>query len=255
MSMSNQDTSNNKPEVFPSIDGIAAVHEPKVVVYDSRSAGTVGIQPANFRSAYQERRPESGKLGADGLLGSSEAEKAEPTLEQKLLTAELKGYEKGKAEEKIASQNQIEETLSGFKELLSSLEQSVRENEKNLSSEAVKLSIQIAEKVIRKSLGKDPAALAASVASFLESANKTEPVCILCDKDSVQALKTQMTSLAQRLQITEWVVEEDHELQQGDLRVTFGPATVDARVNHRLERIEQALFRELGLESHEGNIQ
>lgn len=255
MSMSNQDNSNDKSQVFPSIDGITAAAEPTVVVYDSRSAGTVGIQPANFRSAYQEQQRESERLKAEALLNSSEAEKPEPSLEQKLLTAELKGYEKGKADVKLASQNEIDETLAGFKEALSNLENSVRENEKNLSSEAVKLSIQIAEKVIRKSLGKDPSALAASVASFLESANKTEPVRILCSKESVQALRTQMTSLAQRLQITEWVVEEDHELQQGDLRVTFGPATVDARVNHRLERIEQALFRELGLESHEGNIQ
>lgn len=250
--MSNPEDSKGKRDIFRSLDGVTADHEARAVIYDARTEGHAGIQPAAFTEIHKD-------LGGDGATSGRDPADArvaqEKTQEEQIQEAEKKGYDRGILEAQNASKAEFEQSLLEARELLAQMETGFRNAEGSLSTEAVLLAMQIAEKVIRKSLGKDPAALAANVESFLGPVDKAQPVRIHCHPDSAESLRAQMGRVAERLQISEWVVEEDHELHAGDLLVSFGPATIDARVNHRLERIEQALYRELGLESHEGNIQ
>jgi flagellar assembly protein FliH len=233
------------------VDGAKANHEPTSVIYEARNVGPTGIQPA----AFHEIQSGQGSNWANPQ-GHQDASPPPPiSHEEECRLAEQKGYERGLQEARDASHAEHEQNLAEVKELVGKLETGFREAEGSLSKEAVLLAMQISEKVLRKSLGKDPAALAANVESFLGSADTSQPVRILCHPESTEALRDQMNRVAERLKIAEWVVEADHELQAGDLLVSFGPATIDARINHRLERIEQALYRELELESHEGNIQ
>jgi len=250
--MSSPEDSKDKGSIFRSLDGVTADHEARAVIYDARTDGQAGIHPAAFTEIHTDLgggRPTSDQDSADAHLAQ------EKTQEEQIQEAEKKGYERGILETQNANKAEFEQSLLEAKELLAQMETGFRNAEESLSTEAVLLALQIAEKVIRKSLGKDPAALAANVESFLGTVDKAQPVRVHCHPDSAESLRAQMGRVAERLQITEWVVEEDHELQAGDLLVSFGTATIDARVNHRLERIEQALYRELGLESHEGNIQ
>ena len=260
--MSNPEDRKPGEGIFTSLDGAKATHEPTAVIYDARTAGKLGVTSASFLEiAVGEDAPtdesESDDTNQEGEAPSADEELAVPEVspEEKLRIAEQTGYDRGLAEGKEAQKAEYETQLSELSGAMNQLEQGVRASESNLSKEAVLLAMQIAEKVLRKSLAKEPAALAASVESFLGSADNEQPVRIHCHPDAVEALRNQMTQVAQRLQVTQWVVEADHELQAGDLLVGFGPATIDARITHRMERIEQSLFRELGLESHEGNIQ
>lgn len=197
---------------------------------------------------FEDVRKKAGH-GPGGRTPAPPPERAiDPEVERKKLEeADRRGYERGVAE---AHKQQVDfegSVARRFEGALNALERALAHAENEATKDAVRLAVMIAEKIVRRTLAEDPEALAAAVS---ESANHTEgstPLRVVCDAQGAAKLRPQLDDLTRTLHLPRIEVEEDTRLATGDLMLYRGPTTLDARVQTRVQRIEQALWRELGL--------
>jgi flagellar biosynthesis/type III secretory pathway protein FliH len=203
--------------------------------------------PAKF--AFQDVRQKSAPVAA-----KAEAPRMDPEVErQKLLDAELRGAERGMAEAK-RDQEVFEMSLAArVQGALAALERALEHTEAAATKDAVRLALMIAEKIVRRTMAVDPEAVAAAVAATIEHTDGSAGVRVVCDNKTASTLRAQLDDLTRTLRITKIEVEEDARMHTGDLMLHRGSTVLDARVETRVQRIEQALCRELGFDLNEGN--
>jgi flagellar biosynthesis/type III secretory pathway protein FliH len=172
----------------------------------------------------------------------------DPELERKKLEeAERRGYEKGLHEAQRAQVDFEGSVGRRFEGAVNALERALANAETAATKDAVRLAVMIAEKIVRRTLADDPEALAAAVADSAMHTEGTAPLKVVCDTQGAAKLRPQLDDLTRTLHLPKIEVEEDGRLATGDLMLYRGPTTLDARVQTRVQRIEQALWRELGL--------
>jgi len=137
-------------------------------------------------------------------------------------------------------------------ETLHQLADKVRDLERQSDNDALQLAIQIAEKVIRRKITADRESLVSMVMNVLSQAEGGAPVHIRCDPTTAEQIKRSLTHSMRSMGIEDWTIQEDAELKSGDIVISQGPMTLDARIETRLQRIERALLRELKLETNDG---
>jgi len=185
--------------------------------------------------------------GAEPGLGEG-SENAEPvdTPEQ---VAYKEGYAAAKAEFAAAQAqlaSRVEETLAYLNKALDSAE-------RNLDQQTLRLAIMVAEKLACRALQQDPEAVIARAFEALSHEQNDLPLSVVADPATASVLRNQLAQLRSSLQISAIEIEEDSRLAPGDMRLSRGAITLDARMATRLVRIRGALERELGLEIQESD--
>lgn len=189
---------------------------------------------------------------------TSEATKAEPAavedrgriaaLEAQLVSVRDEGYARGKNESDSAlraTQSGLQERMDGF---VHYLQKGLEAHEVDMATQAVKLAFAIAEKIIKRSLQTTPEALRETLLEALKLTDGGDVVRVEAHPETARSLKSQLDELAAMVEATHIRVEEDRHLAPGDLMIYRGTSTVDARLSTRLERVQRAVLRELGLD-------
>ena len=160
---------------------------------------------------------------------------------------ERSAYERGFAEGQNAAASAAESMLSRFDGAIGHLSRALEKTEETATRDSVKLALRIAEKLVRKAMAEDPETLAAAVVSAVQHTAGDEPLTVTFDGSTATGLKLQIDELVQSLGISRIDVTEDPTLSPGDLMLSRGSTMLDARITTRVDRIERALMRELGM--------
>ncbi len=207
------------------------------------------IAPATFRES-RRGRPVLGARGGDANAEPL-APPPPPTPKVDVEAERNAAYERGFAEGQMAAASGAEQMFERFEGTIAHLERSLANAEAKMSREAVRLALQVAEKIVRVSLSEDREALTAAVTYAAQHTSGDDPLRISCDASTARGLKIQIDELVSSLGVPQIEVLEDPSLQPGDLMLSRGPAIVDARVDTLFNRVEQSLLRELGMAADE----
>ena len=265
LSKGQDDGSQTQPGVrsalFTEIHSAKPTRGVHATEYPSIRPGTSGVSEANFsdiQAQLADKIRQEIERGERVIPPSTEELKLRE--ERRRLDAqnelEQTAYQRGKTEStqefavtKSELQQNFDEQLKEISETVQRLSEAVRNFEHQANADALDLAIQIAEKVIRKKLTADREAMVASVLEVLTQADGPAPLHITCAPNVAEQIKLSMSHGMRSMGIEEWVVQENADLESGDLLISQGPMTLDARLETRLERIRRALLRELKLEN------
>lgn len=156
-------------------------------------------------------------------------------------------YERGFREGQADAASSAESMIERYDGAIAQLTKALQRTEEVATRDSVRLALRIAKKLVRKAMADDPEALALAVTSAVEHTAGDDPLTVTCDGKTAAGLKLQIDELVSSLGVSKIDVAEDPGLEPGDLMLSRGSTTLDARIETRADRIEQALLRELGL--------
>ena len=193
-----------------------------------------GVRPFNFGA-------DSNSSSAKNA-GSQDAQ-AEPEVSAEEL-AYQKGYNAAKSEFAAAQAD----LASRMEDTLAQLNKAFEASEQGHDQQTLQLALMVAEKLACRALEQDPGSLIARALETLSHERSDLALSVVADPATAGVLRNQMANLRSSLQVSAIEVEEDNRLAPGDMRLSRGAITLDARMATRLVRIKRALERELGLE-------
>lgn len=204
-------------------------------------------QAATVAMWRDARRPAPASVDAPAEAAPAAAPLGEAAPNVDVAAIEKAAYERGFADGTNNAANAAESMLSRFDGAIGHLSRALEKTEETATRDSVKLALRIAEKLVRKAMAEDPEALAAAVVSAVQHTAGEEPLTVTCDGTTARGLKLQIDELVQSLGIDRIDVAEDASLAPGDLMLSRGSTMLDARIATRVDRIERALLRELGM--------
>lgn len=142
------------------------------------------------------------------------------------------GYAKGQAEGEArfkAAQQRMAESV----ERLAACRPGMR---REVESDAVRLSLAIARKVLRRELHVDPEAIAGLLRVAFDKANARDMLRVRVAPADVNVLRARMTGMPHRVEVV-----ADPALEAGSLVLETSQGQIDASVHAQLEEIERGL--------------
>lgn len=225
-----------------------------VILSPSLGAKASSVFPAErlAESSFRVFDFQESRSSALGHAPVGSAPSPAPNIAQEMMTqavakAEKLGYERGLAEARAAQAEALAKLSSRLEGAISSLHGALDRTEEACAKDVLRVALLVGEKLARRAFEVDVDALLASLAATAERTEGPGALEVSCAPASAAELKSRLAELTSTLRVDGLTVREDPRLLPGDLMVSRGSTTVDARIATRLERIEQALFRELGL--------
>ncbi len=224
-------------------DRASVVQDEKVQPFVFERAADGSDSAGAQAQAQSTPQPSSPAAPANEVSSATEGPSTEE-LEAMEQAAFQRGLEEGTKSSK-AQLGKIEAHVGGA---IDTLHKALQNTEQTATRESIRLAVMLAEKLVRRTLNSDPEALAATLTSAVEAKDPQSSLKVLCDRQTANMMRSQISALTESLEIKTIEVEEDQTLGEGDLMIFQGDTTLDARVSTRLSRLEKALTRELGLD-------
>lgn len=168
-------------------------------------------------------------------------------LNEQIDQAEKRGYQRGLDE----ANRLVDEETSKIKEqataAINYLRHAMLKAEDSVMEDSLRLGLMLAEKIVARALSSQPDALIQSMLSAARLIDGDTKFRIACSAADATQLRHVLGTLKHSLGVDEVDIEEDARLQPGDFMLYRGAITLDARLKTRLARLEQSLYRELGI--------
>ena len=191
------------------------------------------------------------------ILENARAEAAAMVVEAESEIDKAKdlGYQEGlKIGKEDGIQAGFEQTVNQFKEIMENLQREVERTQMvlnhqidSLSPKLIRLSTQIAEKIIHRELKLRPEIIIDQVENILKELSRVKSLAIRVPPsaiDLVKSYETHFLSLTQGIAEIDFVI--DHSLKQGGCIIETNSGGVDASVQIQLDMITAALLDEAG---------
>lgn len=178
-----------------------------------------------------------------------EQKRAAEAMARRLAEVEQDAFQRGV----IAARQEFEPLQERLEGAVASLREALRQTESAQVRDAVQLGLMIAEKVIGVTVHESHEFLAAIITTAIEAAEGSEPLTIVSSPATAARLRALWGGDEVTARFGQVNFAEDPHLKDSDFMLYRGSGTLDARLKTRLERIERALIRELGLEVHGGD--
>lgn len=205
----------------------------------------------------QQKSKEDVEKDVQTILENARAEaaalivEAESEVDKAREISYQEGLKMGKEE---GAQAGFEQALNQFKEIMESLQREVERTQlvlnhqiESLSPRLIRLSTQIAEKIIHRELKLQPEIIIDQVENILKELSRVKSLAIRIPPSAIDLVKTYEThflSLTQGIAEIDFVI--DHSLQQGGCIIETNSGGVDASIQTQLEMITAALLDEAG---------
>ncbi len=183
-----------------------------------------------------------------------ETQRLQEQRQQAFEKARQEGYEKGFDQGLQEAQNDIQQTIRAHLDerlekafpaldrILDQLESVQKQWVAQWQRQGLKLSLAIAEKIVRHEIKQDSSALLSAVSEALELTVRGQNIEIHLSEDDYQTILPELEVLLQRFQrISSTEIISDPTLQPGDGLVQTNQGTIDLRLDSQLKRIEQEL--------------
>lgn len=186
-----------------------------------------------------------------------QSESSGESLQDKLARLEReayeKGFEQGQRDGLVLGERRVEETLKQMQALLCELarlkEQVYLEAEKDL----VKLSIGIAEKILRRELREDLEAVTRSIRSAIGFLASRSSVKIFVSPEDLAEATKLLPDLATSNKLEKYDLVGDETIEKGGCVVETGFGKIDATITEGLAVLERELEREIQVRTGKGD--
>ena len=193
-------------------------------------------EPLTFRS-LRESVDKGNQLANQAVL--AEASAAAATKHEAALRA---AYEQGRSEGASATAQTMQQQVQQEREMIGSLmEQFEQEKQRyfaDVEQEVVKLSLAIAERVLRRESEMDPTLLAAAARVALEQVADASEAVLKVSVDEVDRWSEAFSPSTKGM-----VIEGDKEIQRGECLLKTRSGTVQLGVRAQLQEIERGFFQ------------
>ncbi len=205
--------------------------------------GFVPAEPLQEGSAFERRAIGGAPAEPEPAPGPAPVADAPPAPD----TAELeraafeRGVAAGRAELPWSESEAYAQAATSFVEAARALAALRRDYLARQRRTVVELALTVAEKIVRRELRTDAAALASIVERALAQLDTEGPLRVAVSPADRDALETGAPELAERLAGAGAALEPDPGLERGDVVVDAGASQVDARIPELLRRLREEL--------------
>lgn len=214
-----------------------------------------GPDESQLRMRQAEELERSSRMHAEKLIDSAQdradiiLETAESEAEQIRQTAQEEGYAQGLAEAQIAAERQreelAEETRAGFQTMLQELRARETARDEEMEGNILRLSLEIAEKIVHSSLEKDDALFKGMIREAVSRLNAKEKFSIHLNQREYDRFFAEGDGwLADALQAAPFTAMADEGVPPGGITLISQEGMVRAGVDTQMENIRKEIFPE-----------
>jgi flagellar assembly protein FliH len=172
----------------------------------------------------------------------SKAEAPEAALKRRENEATERGYQAGLEKGMADAQERMEPVIGRLLQILEELENAARRKGEQLLPELIELSIEVAEKVIHKSLEVDRE-IVVSIAqdALARISNAGEQVIVRVNPADFAVLESRIARLKEASGIKHIVLEPHESILPGGCYIEAASGAVDARIDEQLKEVSGAI--------------
>ncbi|MBX2811657.1 MAG: flagellar assembly protein FliH [Myxococcales bacterium] len=181
------------------------------------------------------------------MLAAKAQSEFEAKLQVKVAEAERRGQERGFQEAARVDAEERKKLLDKMKGAFSALNTALDKTEASCTRDSMRLGLRVAQRIARVALSTNIDAIIANIQEGLGKMPNGGEVKVVASPELAKKLTADTDSILRELGIQDWLVEADEGLQPGDLVLYRGSSAMDGRISSRLEILEEALMKELGI--------
>ncbi|MFA5104078.1 MAG: FliH/SctL family protein [Candidatus Margulisiibacteriota bacterium] len=202
------------------------------------------LSPPIDNSLSDEEKIESAYEKASKIIEQAQSEvqemmeNAQSEAETLRESAKAEGLEEGKREGEAQISEAINQALETLNEAIKQRKKIIKDAE----SEIVRLSLKIAEQIIRSEVSVNKDAVMNIVAEAINKVSDRENVIVKVNRDDAEYIKTYKEKLAGIVDgVKNLSILEDSQVEPGGCVVETNLGFVDARISTKISLIEQAI--------------
>ncbi len=220
----------------PALSSNTALKEPSVEVQEIVSELQEGSDPDTMVEGAYEK---ASQIVSQAQLEAQEfMENAQAEIESMRERAKEEGLEEGKSE----GQQQISELINQALETLNDAIKQRKKIIKDSEGELVRLSLKIAEQIIRSEVSLHKDVVLNIVTEAINKISDRESVIVKVNRDDVEHIKKYKDRIAGIVDgVKNLSILEDSQVDPGGCVVETNLGYVDARISTKISLIEQAL--------------
>jgi flagellar assembly protein FliH len=220
-------------------------------------AGSVVMDLADFKAEglrlLAEARAESERLLREARIAAAKvrSDAAESGRAEGFAAGREEGFALGREEGAAAARSEVAaayraelaELAERWNAALGRWEEARSRLFREARAETIRLSLAIAERIVRRAVAADPSLVVERLDGALELLGAATSVTVACRPEDRALLAASMPTLAERLGRTvDCAFVEDPELAPGDVIVRVPEGSVDASLAAQLDRLADALL-------------
>jgi len=205
-----------------------------------------------FRVQEIEADPFSSNLDI-GDLGGGKGHRAVgmDRLSKIEMEAYKKGFEQGQRDGLALGEKRIEEAVKKLENLLQSLSELKGQLYRESEQEIVRLSMEIARKIVHRELTIDAQAVTRTIQAAIQYLNDSTSIRIIVNPADMERLREVLPDLQAGKKIEKIEVTEDPAVEQGGCILETGFGKINATIEDQLSAIAQELEEELAKSGEE----
>jgi flagellar assembly protein FliH len=202
-----------------------------------------GVAPVVWRTRTPERAPAAGAEPQPTLQAKASAEETGAALQQQLRQAYEAGLREGQAAGRQGAQDEVRKAVEKLAATVADIAGARGEVVRRAEADIVKLSIEIARRILHRELSVDTSALEALIRAALEKLGSQEVYRVRVHPDQEQVVRACLQRMGRHAGLE---VVGDRAQEPGGAIFEIGRGSLDASVDTQLGEIERGLVDRLG---------
>ncbi|MGA3097297.1 MAG: FliH/SctL family protein [Bryobacteraceae bacterium] len=198
------------------------------------------VAPVVWRAGTRSRAPAAGAGQQPAKAGAEEAGAA---LQQQLRQAYESGYREGEAAGKRGAEDEVRKTVEKLAATVAGIAGARGEVVRRAEADIVRLSIEIARRILHRELSVDASALEALIRAALEKLSSQEVYRVRVHPDQEQLMRACLQRMGRPAGLE---VVSDPSQERGGAIFETACGSLDASVDTQLREIERGLADRLG---------
>jgi flagellar assembly protein FliH len=177
------------------------------------------------------------------LRASAGAEHASPAMQQQLRQAYESGLREGEAAGRRGAEDEVRKAVEKLAATVADIAGARTEVVRRAEADLVRLSIEIARRILHRELSVDPSALEALIRAALEKLSSQEVYRVRVHPDQEQMVRACLQRMGRHAGLE---VVSDSSQERGGAIFEIAHGSLDASVDTQLREIERGLADRLG---------
>lgn len=176
---------------------------------------------------------------------ASQYENAQETVAGLEREAYEKGFEQGQRDGMALGEKRLEERLRQVDSLLRELGALKRRLYHESEEDLLKLSIEIARRILRSEAKTDPSVVTRAIRAAIDHLAERSLIRILINPDDMAELRKTLPEVAETYRLEQWELIEDRSIERGGCVLETGFGRVNATLEEQLQALGEVMEQEL----------